>query len=58
MLVLNLFLIAKDIGTLSTDYVWIAADWLFSVLDSGLLEVDDARWVSNWFYNGGISIIR
>jgi ionotropic glutamate receptor len=32
---------AKDIGMLSTSYVWIATDWLFSVLDSGLLEADD-----------------
>jgi hypothetical protein len=58
MLVLNLFLIAKDIGMLSIGYVWIPTDWLFSILESGLLEADDARWVSNRFYNGGISIIR
>jgi hypothetical protein len=58
MLVLNLFLIAKDIGTLSIGYVWIVANWLFSVLDSDLLEADDARWVSNWFYDGDTSIIR
>jgi ionotropic glutamate receptor len=32
---------AKDIGMLSTGYVWIATDWLSSVLDSGLLEADD-----------------
>lgn len=27
----------------STDYVWIATDWLSSVLESGLLEVDNMK---------------
>lgn len=31
---LNIFSIAKNLGMLSTGYVWIATDWLASVLDS------------------------
>ena len=35
---LKLFSEVKDIGMLSTGYVWIVTYWLSSVLDSGLLE--------------------
>ncbi|KAH9317060.1 hypothetical protein KI387_018829, partial [Taxus chinensis] len=38
---LNLFSKAKDIGMLSNGYVWIVTDWLSSVLDSNLLEIDN-----------------
>lgn len=34
---------AKGIGMLSSGYVWIATDWLSSVLDSGLLEADSMK---------------
>ncbi|XP_057850922.2 glutamate receptor 3.3 isoform X1 [Cryptomeria japonica] len=38
---LNLFSKAKDIGMLSSGYVWIVTDWLSSVLDSTVLATDD-----------------
>ncbi|XP_057850920.2 glutamate receptor 3.3 isoform X2 [Cryptomeria japonica] len=38
---LNLFSKAKEIGMLSSDYVWIVTDWLSSVLDSNILAPDD-----------------